>query len=270
MKLSDLLSYICVALWTIFTFFPLVPLFLAAFTGKLYWENIRFEDFTLKNFGEVISKAGYSYVNSALTGVAAAAIGTPVCFIGAYGLTRFSFRGERLLRNLLLVVFAFPLVSGFIPLYILFKTYGLINTLYSLIFVGVTLSAPLNTWMAISYLTTIPRELEESAFIDGCSRRQVMVHILLPLSAPILAVMSMVAFLYTWNELILAVIFLNTKENFTFPVALTAFGSGYQGGGFYWDFVAAGAVLGFVPVLIFYAFARKYLIEGLTKGAIKG
>jgi multiple sugar transport system permease protein len=155
-----------------------------------------------------------------------------------------------------------------VPLFILFKWYGLINTLFALSLIGATTSLPLNTWFAIQYFNTIPKELEESAMIDGCNRIQLLLKIFLPLAAPALISMSIITFLATWNEFILAVIFLNKAEIFTFTVALVTYGTIYQGAVDF-GFISAGIIIGLLPVLLIFTILHKYLITGLTRGAIK-
>ena len=130
------------------------------------------------------------------------------------------------------------------------------------------MSTPLNVWFASQYFDTIPKEIEEFALIDGCNKINSLIRIILPLSSPAIVTMATITFLMTWNEFILGVIFINKFENLPYTVALTISGRMYQGT---YDFglLSAGAILGLTPVIIIFALFNKYLIAGITKGAIK-
>lgn len=268
-KTVNAVTYLCLLSWTFFTISPFVSLTLTAFTGRTYWTNLELEGFNTSHFQEVISVSGYSYVNSLITAFGAMMINVPICSLASYAFSRFNFRAKKALQNLLFVVFAVPLITGFIPLFILFKNLRLINTLTCLVLIGATLPIPLNTWFAQRYFDTIPRELEESAMLDGCSKIQSFMRIVLPLAAPALVTMSLISFLMTWNEFLLAVILISSPRNFTFPAALTGVGATYYGG-FRYGILAAGSVLGLIPMLIFFTLFRKLLVKGLTQGAVKG
>ncbi|MEM1515839.1 MAG: carbohydrate ABC transporter permease [Candidatus Bathyarchaeia archaeon] len=268
-RAADIVTYVLLFIWTAFTVFPFIQLTLTAFTGRTFITSLRPEYFTLSNFDEVIRFAGYSYVNSLITALGAMIINVPISSLAAYAFSRFNFYGKKLLQNFLFVVFATPLVTAFIPLFILFRSLRLINTLMCLILIGATTPIPLNVWFAQRYFDTIPRELEEAAMIDGCSAFRSFIKITLPLATPALVTMSLISFLITWNEFLLAVILISSPRNFTFTAALTGLGATYYGG-FRYGILAAGSLLGLIPLIIFFALFRKMLVRGLTQGAIKG
>jgi len=137
--------------------FPFVPLILASFTGSLFWGSIKPNGFTLERYFKVISLMGYSYVNSAIASIVAVLINLAICAPAAYAFSRFRFKYKNILQNLVLAAYAVPLVAGFVPLFILFRWYGLINTIFALSIFGATMSIPLNVWFAIQYLTRYQR-----------------------------------------------------------------------------------------------------------------
>ena len=266
LDIAALLSALLVSFIILFPFFPLM---LASFTGRFFLSGVNWHSFSLDRYFHTIKLMGYSYINSAIASIGAVALNLPSCTLAAYAFSRLRFRYKSSLQHLVIGVYAVPLVAGFVPLFIIFRWYGLINTLYALSLLGATISLPLNTWFAIRYFNTIPRELEESAMIDGCDRMQLLLKIILPLASPALVAMSIITFLTTWNEFMLAVIFLNKAENFTFTVALVTYGQGYQGT-FEWGIISSGIIIGLFPVLLIYMLLHKYLITGLTGGVIKG
>lgn len=272
LKKINAICYLILSIWTLIIIYPLIQLVICAFTGKLtIVPDIL--SFSLKNFLDVIDHIGYSYVNSLITATAAVLINLPICTLAGYAFSRFKFRGKMPVFYSLMITQSMPIIGGIIALFAFFKGMGLTNTLIPLIVLGAATMLPLNVWLTTNYFNSIPRELEDAALIDGCTPLQIYLKIILPLSTPVVIVTSIFTFFITWNEFILAVIFLTKKSVLTYPVALMSVGAATYAGGrgtYHWGFLSAGALLGFLPVIIVYLLCKKYLIAGLTSGGVKG
>lgn len=238
----------------------------------MYFINIEFGDFTLRYFVEVISMMGNAYFNSLVASLGAVALNVPLCLLAAYAFARFRFRAKATLYKMQMFIQSIPLTAGLIGFFVLFKTFRLLNNLFSLSIVGALSVIPINIWFATDYIKRIPKELEEAAKVDGASHLQVLRSITLPLATPLLVTMSLFAFITTWNEFIYAVVLITKGSLFTYPIALLALGTEAVTapvGTYRWGFVAAGSFLGCLPILAVFTLFRRYLIEGLTKGALK-
>ena len=162
----------------------------------------------------------------------------------------------------------FPGTLMLIPLYIiLVKWLGLGSTRISLILVYATTSIPFCVWMLKGYFDTIPKELEEAALMDGASPSTIFFRIILPLAKPAVAVTALFSFMTGWNEFILAATFMDKEVMYTAPVGLRFFVGGFSQ---QWGYFAAGSIIVSIPVVALFMFLQKYLVSGLTAGAVKG
>jgi ABC-type glycerol-3-phosphate transport system permease component len=173
------------------------------------------------------------------------------------------------LFDALMLPYLLPTVLLIIPLYVIFKTLGVINTFLPLILLYQLLMGPVNVWIGTDFLKSIPKEIEESALIDGCSWTVSFLKITLPLMVPGLVTMTLLTFIASWNEFILATTFLNRATLYTFTKALFIFSAVNAKGAVDWGFVSAASILGLTPLLVFLLILRKYLISGLARGAVK-
>ena len=169
--------------------------------------------------------------------------------------------------QLLLITQMFPATLMLVPLYSILKTFGLLDSLGGLVLVYATSSLPFCVWMLKGYFDTIPRELEEAAIMDGATPLQVFIKIVLPLARPALAVTALFSFMAAWNEFILAATLLNDTARFTLPVALQRYVGEYKTE---WGHFAAGALIISAPVMALFFVLQKFLVGGLTAGAVKG
>ena len=193
--------------------------------------------------------------------------GLTLATTAAYAFSRFRFPGRKTGLLLFLVSQMFPGVLMMVPLYVILSKLGLLNRQAGLVLVYSTTAIPFCVWMLKGYFDTIPKDLEESAVIDGASRLTIFLRIVLPLSAPAVAVTALFSFMTAWNEFILAATFMNAETSFTLPVVLQRYVGEYSTE---WGHFAAGAVLVSIPVVgLFYAL-QKHLVSGLTAGAVKG
>ena len=183
----------------------------------------------------------------------------------AYGLARFKFRGSENLSFWILSIRMMPPVAVIIPIYIIMKKVRLLDTPWALIIIYLSFNLPFVVWMMKGFFEDIPRAIEESALIDGCSEFAVFRKIALPLVAPGLAATAVLIFIFSWNEFLFALILTGTRA-VTLPVGIIGF---MKETGINWGYMAAGGMLALVPVVIFTILVQKHLVKGLTMGALK-
>lgn len=205
--------------------------------------------------------------NSLVVTIATAIVVTILAIYGGYGLARFSFKGKGAAILFLLITQMIPSILIIIPLYIVFSKLGLINTHTSLFIYYVVINLPFCVITMRSFFERIPYALEEAAFVDGCSRRQTLWKIVLPVMFPGIVAVFVFAFIGAWNELIAGTIFLNTQSMWTIPIGLKSFVGKYNVD---WGSMMAGGALALLPTAIMFVFVQKYIVEGMTAGAVKG
>ena len=194
-------------------------------------------------------------------------IGMALATSAAYALSRLKFPGREAGLKGLVLTQMFPGTLTLIPLYAILEKLGLNGSLWGLVLVYSTTALPFCVWMLKGYFDTLPKELEEAAALDGATTAQVFFRIVLPLSRPALAVTALFSFMTAWNEFILAATLLNDAASFTLPVALQRLVGEYR---VEWGPFAAGALLVSLPVMALFFALQRYLVSGLTAGAVKG
>lgn len=225
---------------------------------------------SLSNFVSVMTDQPFArwILNSAVIAAATTVAGVFLATTAGYAFSRFRFPGRETGLMSFLVSQMFPGTLMLIPLYIIVVQWlGLGSTWIGLILVYTTTAIPFCVWMLKGYFDTIPRELEESARIDGASTSQIFFRIILPLAKPAVAVTALFSFMTGWNEFILAATFMDQESMYTAPVGLRFFVGGYSQ---QWGYFAAGSIIVSIPVVLLFFFLQKYLVSGLTAGAVKG
>ena len=180
---------------------------------------------------------------------------------------RFRFGLKKPMTYWVLLVRVLPPVAFTIPLYIMFNRLGILNTKLPVMLACVLINVPLIIWFLISFFQDLPEEIEESAKVDGATEWQLFRKIVLPLVAPGIAAVSMLSFMYAWNEYTYTVIFTRIPANNTVPLALALLNTEDNLTNF--GLVAAGGVISVIPITLFVIFAQNYLISGLSSGAVK-
>lgn len=208
---------------------------------------------------------GY-FANSLIVSVAATAVSVSIGILAAYSISHFRYRGRALFSQLILYVYLFPGAVLFIPLLIVINTLGLTNTLLALVVAYPVFGMPFAAWVLTGYFSTIPRELEEAARVDGCSRMAALFRVILPVAMPGIVSATIYCFLLSWNELLYAFTFITSEAKKTLPMWLS---ERILGDVFMWGELMAGAILMLVPILLIYSLGTKYLVRGLTAGAVK-
>lgn len=214
------------------------------------------------------------YVNTLVVCTATAILTVLFSALAAYAFSRFRFRGRRMGLVGLLLIQMFPSLLLVVALYLIvlhvgsvFAFFGLNKlTTLTIVYLGGVLGV--NTWLMKGFFDSIPRELDESARVDGATPAQVFWGVILPLAVPVLAVIALFSFIATLNEYAIAAAILQTTNKFTLSVGLFGFVS--QEYGRHWGPFAAGVVLAAIPAALLFAFLQRYIVSGLTQGAVKG
>lgn len=223
---------------------------------------------TLENYRVVLFERPFlrSLLNSLFVAVSASLIGLVLSGLGAYALARFRFRGHRFISLFILFTQMFPLAVLIVPLFIVWRTFHLTNTLPGLIGVNIAITLPLGLWLLRAYYSSIPEELEDAARVDGCTYFGVFWRIILPLSVPGLIAVFIYCFTVCWQEYLFAITFISSDPLKTLPLVLNSFSSER---GTDWGGMMAASVLMTVPVALIYLLLQRYFMAGLTAGAVK-
>jgi multiple sugar transport system permease protein len=223
---------------------------------------------TLEHIEELLFKTDYPLWlwNTMFIAVSATVLSIVASVFAAYAITRIRYRGAQWIGGSIFLAYLVPPSILFIPLSTVVFQYGLFDTPFALILTYPTILIPFSTWLLMGYFKTIPYELEECALIDGASRWQILIRIILPLAVPGLISAGIFCLTLCWNEFIYALTFINTTANKTVPVAIvTAFTDGDQ---YRWGSLMAGALVGSLPLVILYAFFVEHYVSAMT-GAVK-
>ncbi|WP_299472656.1 carbohydrate ABC transporter permease [uncultured Roseibium sp.] len=266
-------KYLALAFYIAFALFPLYWLTKIAVTpDKLIFSEgtaLVPSRFTLENFQTVLLQTDFLayFRNSLIVSLGTAAITTMIAAAAGYAFSRFDFRGKRLIIALMLITQMFPLLMIIAPIYKIVATLGLLNSLTSLIIVYTAFNIPFATFLMQSFFDGIPKELEDAGMIDGCTRFEALRKIVLPLTLPGLGATLGFIFTAAWSELLFALMLINSNDAMTFPVGLLTFVSKFSVD---WGQMMAAGVLALVPSCLFFIFIQRYLVQGLTSGAVKG
>lgn len=228
-----------------------------------------FDAATLRHYQVVLGRTMIPryFVNSVKVSILTTGVSIVLASLGAYGFARFRFPGRNPLMVLILAVQMMPIVVVIIPLFLFFRQVGLLNSHSGLVISYATFTLPLCVWMLKGFFDSIPKEIEEAAMVDGCSRFAAYYRIILPLALPGIASSSIFAFIGAWNEFMLAMTFINVEAMKTMPVGLQSFFGQFT---VEWNQLMAASVLFTLPSLVFFFFTQKYIVRGLAGGAVKG
>lgn len=224
---------------------------------------------TIQNYKALIFDTSFldALRNSFIVALAVTFISIFISSFTAYAIVRYRYKFRGLIGRVILFAYLTPTSLLFVPLSILMAQLDLSNSLYGLLLVYLTFSLPLSTWLLQSYFRAVPRELEEQGLIDGMSRTGVIFRLVLPLSAPGIAAVSIFTFTNAWNELLLALVLITSENLRTAPLALSYLVTADV---LPWGTLMAGAVLSSVPLMILYFIAQRFMVSGISEGSIKG
>lgn len=234
-------------------------------TGLSLWPDVP----TFEAYGNLLTKTPFLqyFANSVMVAMGTVILTISIALLAGTALSRYDFAGRRIVLFGVLVVQLFPAVLLVIPLYSELRTLGLLDSIPGLILIHTTFALPFATWLMKGFIDQIPKELEEAAYVDGASKFQSFIHVILPLSRSGIAAAGTYAFIYSWNEFVYALTFTTSDAARTIPVGLRLF---IGENTIRWDFLTAGGILAAVPIIIGFMFAQRSLVEGLTAGAVKG
>lgn len=225
---------------------------------------------TWSHFDNVLNGSAFLtfFRNSLLISSVTTVVSLLISIFAGYALSRYlRFKGVKLFSVAMLLSQMIPGVLLLIPLYLVMKNLSLINTYASLILAYTTFTVPLCTFMMKGFFDSVPYDMEESAEIDGCSRIGIIFRILLPVSLPSLVATTLFAFLNAWNEFMFGFVFINDESHRTLTPGISLFKGLYQTD---WGSMMAASVLSVLPIVILFVFLQRYLVEGMTAGAVKG
>jgi multiple sugar transport system permease protein len=267
--------YLPLAAFLIFALFPFYWMLISSFKANPELYNLRANRLwimspTLDQFRELFAKTAVLHwlFNSFFVAFLTALISMGFGVMAGYALARLKFPGAQAFGLATFITYLVPTTLIFIPLASVVQTFGLSNSIWSLVVTYPTFLIPFCTWMLIAYFKSIPKEMEECAMIDGCNRIGAMVRIVLPMALPGVIFSAMFSFTLAWNEFVYALTFISTTTYKTMSVAVPT--ELIRGDAYFWGELMAASLLGSVPVAVLYSFFMEYFVSGLTAGALKG
>jgi ABC-type glycerol-3-phosphate transport system permease component len=220
------------------------------------------------NYTRLLQETNFGWYvwNSLVIATATVVFTLTIACPGAYALTRFSFLARPVFATGILFIYMFPPMFLGIPLFVIFSSLKLTNSFVGLVLAHTTFALPFLLWMLRDFFLAIPRELEEAALVDGCSRPGALWRVVLPLARPGLIAAGIFAFILSWNDYVYALILMTSESRKTITVGLSLFveSTTIEPG-----LMTAGGVLVTVPVLVLFMFVQRYLVQGLAAGAIR-
>jgi multiple sugar transport system permease protein len=272
-KRYQVLRFILLGFFLAFAIFPLYWIILTSIkpTTEIYSFPIRYwtKNPTLYGYKKLFEFVNFGryFINSSIVSLIASTFSTLFAMLGGYILARKEFKGKYATVIFLFFAQMIPSYLIMVPQYEMFSKLRLINHLISIIIIYSGLGASFSTIMARGFFARIPKDIEEAALIDGCSKITALFKVVIPLMLPGLSAILSFAFVNNWNELFTAVLFLNTSDKYTVPVGLYSI---ISKAGIQWNILAAGIVIALLPTILVFAVAQKYIISGLTQGSTKG
>ena len=264
---------LAILVYIAFALFPLFWLLKVSVTPNdlLYSEGVRLwpSRATFEHYRFVIENSAFPtfFKNSVIVAGSTAFAVTVLSSLSGYALSRFQFRGKYWIIALMLITQMFPLVMLVAPIFKMLSPLGLTNSLTGLVIVYTAFNVPFATFLMQSFFDGIPKDLEEAAMIDGASRFTAFRQIILPLTLPGIAATLGFVFTAAWSELLFALMLISGNQSATFPVGLLTFVSKFSVD--FGQMMAAG-VLALIPACLFFLLIQRYLVQGLTAGAVKG
>ncbi len=270
---KSILAHIAVVIFLIFAIFPIYFLVTAAFRpGQgLYSTNLELipSTVTLDNFDYMLNHTAMltwlknSVIVASATTVLSVCLATPA----AYAFSRWNFPGRGAILSVMLALQAFPAILALIAIFVIFKEFHMLDTLWGLVIAYASGGLVFAIWNTKGYFDTIPVELEESARVDGATATQTFLRVILPLARPVIAVTALLGFMAGWGEYITAQTVLFNEDNYTSMVGLIGLQTDYSKP---WGWFAVGAIFAMVPVMAVFMALQKNLVGGLTAGGVKG
>ncbi len=251
---------------------PIVYILMASFKTKMDYVRNQIglpHPFVLDNYKKLMEDGQLLkwFMNSAIVTISSVAVSVSVGALGAFGFSKFSFPGKEKIFNLVIALMIIPPIVMIIPLFVLASRAGLVNTYWSAAIIYTGLMLPFAVYLLRNFFVTIPESIMDSAKIDGCSDFGTFFKIVLPLSRSALITLTVVSMLWVWNELLIALIFLQREELTTLVVGLIRFQGRFR---IDQPVILAGIFASMVPMIVIYLIGQRFFVNGLTAGALKG
>lgn len=279
-RLSILLRWAIAIILIIFSVFPILWMISASInpTGSLATQKLIPENPGLQNYETLLTSGQFPFWtwfgNSLKIAIITSIVSLAITTVAAYAFSRFRFRGRQNMLKAILLIQVFPGLLALVATFLMISQMGDVipfldlDTHTSLILVYLGGAMGINIWLMKGYLDTIPREIDESAMVEGASDWQIFTRLILPLLRPILIVIAIINYIGTYGEFVLARVLLRSNETYTLMVGLQVFAAAQFNQR--WGVFAAGALLGALPIIIIYLLLQDQIIGGLTQGAVKG
>ncbi len=268
---------IATIVFLIFTVGPFIWTFIISVSPKaeLFMPNTKFfpDNITWDNYVTIFSgtRKGSAFFtglgNSFRAVVVTLIIGLPVAMMSGYTLSRMEFPGRKFIKNALLITMVIPVMATIIPIYRMFAAGKMLDNMFWLCVIYVSSYLPMATWMITNYLSTIPKELEEAALIDGCGQMGAFMRVILPLSYPILISVTLIMFLSTWSQFQIPLILASSMKTKPMAIVISEF---VTKDSVEYGLIAAAGLISLIPPALAAVIFRKYLISGMVSGSVKG
>lgn len=269
-KLITILLILGVLVFMLFPFAVMISTSLKSLDEVRVWppnwipKAINWENYKDVWGGTVSLKTAFK--NSLIVSISTMVLCTIMGCLGAYAVSRFKFKGKKAFMFLMIMTQMFSAVILVAPMFQIVKSLGLLDTYIALIIPNTAFALPMTTWLLTGYFDGVSESLEEAAMMDGCSRVQAIRKILLPVMAPGILTSGLFAFIAAWNDLIFVQRFTTKTEMRTLTIALVNYRGAFET---YWNKTMAASVISVIPVFILFLLVQKYLIKGLSSGAVK-
>jgi len=257
--------------FSILALYPIYYMVVTAFKTREDWLHNQFgfpNPITFQNFTDALSRGNIPlwFENSVIVTLASIILSTAVSALAAYSIARFRFGGRILYFNTMIALMVVPPAVLILPLFVFMVRIGLINSLTGVIIIYSGLLVPFSVYLLVSFFRSLPNELFDAAAIDGCTSFDIFWRITLPLSTPALVTLIVVNALFVWNELLIALVFLQSENLKTLMPGLTLFKGHFS---INEPLIMAGTLIATLPMILLYLFGQRLFVEGLTAGAIK-